>query len=406
MKLLKRIICVLAAVTMLFLCLIGCTKEEPVAGGNETVATAPDTASSEAGSSEQGSDANVAETGILPENLPRFRIGVLYYSFTDKLGSQMKAAMDYLAEDFNVEFVFMESATGADGYLTAIENTLQTGLDGILAVYANAAALEACKKAGNVPYVCIQAEPSGEDLAKELASYECYLGSVCENDYHVGCRTVEGLYAQGCKKIALCGLTPGLSATHDNRARGVKDTVAKYDDLELIAEDFSMAEFANAISTFAAAFPEMDGLITTMGSESVYQAMRTEGLTGNIKYATIDISESTGDYFESGDLSWIAGGQYGTTMVGFAILYNYLCDGTRIIEDTSKTFYRPFIEVTSFDEYETYLKYVDGDVPVYTVEEVAKMIKGFNPEVSFDTYLKAAEEYSLQDIINRHEGLF
>jgi ABC-type sugar transport system substrate-binding protein len=406
MKLLKRVICVLAAISMLLLCLNGCSKEEPVTGGSETVAPASDTAPAETKPAEQESETAVEETGILPKNLPRFRIGVLYYSFTDKLGSQMKAAMEYLAEDFNIEFVFMEAATGADAYLTAIENTLQTGLDGILAVYANAAALEACKKAGNVPYVCIQAEPSGEDLANELASYECYLGAICENDYHVGCRTVEGLYAQGCRKIALCGLTPGLSATHDNRARGVRDTVAKYNDLELIAEDYSMAEFAKAISTFAAAFPEMDGLITTMGSEAIYQAMRTEGLTGNVKYATVDISESTGDYFESGDLSWIAGGQYGTTMVGFAVLYNYLCDGTRIIEDTSKTFYRPFIEVTSLDEFQTYLKYVDGDVPVYTVEEIAKMIKGFNPEASFDTFSKAAEEYSLQDIMNRHKDLF
>jgi hypothetical protein len=34
------------------------------------------------------------------------------------------------------------------------------------------------------------------------------------------------------------------------------------------------------------------------------------------------------------------------------------------------------------------------------------MIHGFNPEVTFETFTKAADEYSLADIVSKHSNLF
>ena len=147
-------------------------------------------------------------------------------------------------------------------------------------------------------------------------------------------------------------------------------------------------------------------MFCSQGVEAIYQTMNTEGLIGDVKLATVDIYDSTGDYIDNGTLLRIAGGQYGTTMIGFAVLYNYLYDGTRIIPDTSVTLRRPFVEVKSSNEYEQYLKYVDSSIPVYTVDEIAAMIHGFNPEVTFETFTKSADEYSLADIVSRHSGLF
>lgn len=92
-------------------------------------------------------------------------------------------------------------------------------------------------------------------------------------------------------------------------------------------------------------------------------------------------------------------------MIGFALLYNYLYDGTRIIPDTSVTLRRPFIEVKSSEEYEHYLKHVDGGIPVYTAEEIAALIHGFNPEASYGSFAKASADYSLGDIVARHGDL-
>jgi ABC-type sugar transport system substrate-binding protein len=346
-------------------------------------------------------------TGKLREDIPRYRIAVMYAGFTDKLGIQMKNAMEYLADAFNIELVFVEYGRGgAESMLTALESALQSGLDGVMSPDATPAMLDACRKAGNVPVVIMQGEPSTPGVAGEMAQFDNYLGAVCENDYDVGYRAVEALYNKGSRYFSVCGITKGFSRIHDQRAQAALDFIAIKEDTKLLAEDYSIGGIKEAIDSFAASYPEMDGIFSTYGSEASYQAIHSNGLTGKIRYACIDITESTGEYLSSGDLSWIAGGQYGTTIVGFAILYNYLADKTRIIPDTSVTLYRPFLEVGSLEDFEIYMKYVDGKIPVYSIGEVGNMIHNFNPDVNFTFFQQMSQDYSIADIQRRHEELF
>jgi ABC-type sugar transport system substrate-binding protein len=345
------------------------------------------------------------ETSLITEDLPHFKIALVYASFTDTLGAQMKNSMEYLSDAFNIEFVYVESGTGEDS-VTSIESALEAGLDGILMVNVTPAILNAAKEAGDVPIVMIQSEPTTEEQAAEMAEFDNFLGTICENDYEVGYRALEALYEQGSRNFCVAGLTKGISKTHDQRAQAALDFIDSKDDAVLLADDYSLGLVAEAVQSFSAAFPEMDGLFSTYGLEETYQAIRTEGLSGLVKYATIDIQPSTGEHFQSGDLAWIAGGQYGTTMVGFATLYNYLIDGTKIISDTAVTMYRPFLEISNYDEFEVYLKYVDGAIPVYTIEEVASMIQSFNPDADFEYYQELASVYSIEDIQTRHAEYF
>jgi hypothetical protein len=222
----------------------------------------------------------------------------------------------------------------------------------------------------------------------------------------VGYRAAEALYNKGSRKFGISGVTKGLSRTHDLRAQAFIDFVKSKADAKMLAEDYSLLLVKEAIDSFAASFPEMDGIFSTFGTESAYQAIHANGLSGRVKYACIDITESVGDYLKSGDLGWVAGGQYGTTMVGFAILYNYLADGTRIIPDASATFYRPFLEIADLDDYAVYVKLVDGKIPVYSVGEVGNMIHAFNPAVDFAFFQKMAKDYSIDDIEARHGDVF
>ena len=58
------------------------------------------------------------------------------------------------------------------------------------------------------------------------------------------------------------------------------------------------------------------------------------------------------------------------------------------------------------DEYATYVKYVDGKIPVYSIGEVGNMIHAFNEEVNFEYFQKMAKDYSIEDILQRHGELF
>jgi hypothetical protein len=133
--------------------------------------------------------------------------------------------------------------------------------------------------------------------------------------------------------------------------------------------------------------------------------MKTEGLIGSVKLAAIDISSESGTYYENGTLVYTAGGQYGTAMAGFAIMYNYLADGTRIIGDTKIPLKRNYLNVTSSADFDNYIKYVDSGVPVYVVDEIKDMIHYYNESVGYDTFVKLGEDYNLDSIYSRHKDL-
>ena len=192
---------------------------------------------------------------------------------------------------------------------------------------------------------------------------------------------------------------------YDLRADAFLDFINSKDDATLLADDYSFGLFGDAVAAFAASYPEMDGLFVAGGGENVYQAILNEGLVGKVKYATVEVTESTGEYFDNGVLKWIAGGQYGTSMIGFAILYNYLIDETRIIPDTAQSLVRPFPELNSKEQYEEYNIYVDGTTPVYTIGEVANMIHYFNENADFEYFKKLSDDFSIDDIVERHKEL-
>jgi ABC-type sugar transport system substrate-binding protein len=347
---------------------------------------------------------NTGWSGPLREGLPRKKIGVMYYTFTDKLGTQMKNAISYLAEGFNIEPVFYEFQSGTEGVLATVESALQAGVDGIIAVACTPAIMDACKRNGNIPFVTIQTEPINDEQAREMAAYDNFLGAVSEDDYQTSYSAMQALYNVGARNFGVCGITKGMLRSHDRRAQAALDFIQQHSDARLIADDYS-GNFAQAIESWAATYPELDGLFTTYTSEQILQTIQTNGLTGRVKYASIDISPSAGEFFQSGDLTWIAGGQYGTTMIGFAILYNYLADGTRIIPDTTQTLLRPFLYVGGYADYETYVKYVDSGIPVYSVGEVGNMIHAFNSEADFNYFKNLANTYSIADIETRHRDI-
>ena len=338
-----------------------------------------------------------ASTLNIPSNLPKKRILVRQTNFTNVLYAGWKSSLESLQDKFNVEFVFVETGSSTDASVQALESALQKGIDGSLDMEAPEQSLQLMK-----PTNCATALYSSEPAdAKMAASYPNYIGAINEDNYGSGVNAAEALYKAGCKKIAVAGLTKGVAKLMDDRLRGFLDGVAKHPDMKIIAEDYSMVEFSKAISTFSAAYPEMDGLFVSLINESVFQAIATEGLVGKVKLAGWDVSDSTLDYINNGTLVYTGAGQEGSIQAAFAVLYNYLYDGTYLIPDRTKTVPRAFIEIKTADDYNNYLKYV-VNAKVYTPDEVASMIKAFNPSYTFEQFAAMNSNYSLQDIMQRH----
>lgn len=336
-------------------------------------------------------------------SLPKKTVGVIYSSFTDELGRSFKLSLESLASYFNIDFKFVETGFNTEEAQSMIDSLLQSGVDGVIIVAPGVANLEAAKRTGTA--VIGMNNPVDEETARQFASYSNYIGAIVNNDYNIGIQAADALYEAGCRNICISYLTPGTSKNHDDRYRGFKDRVGeKYPDMKILAEHASRANWSAGINTFAAAYPEMDGLFLTACSEPAYNAIRKNNLVGKVKIATADISESTIDYLENGTIVMIAGGQYNKMMLAFAALYNFMYDGTRIIKSSTNSYATPFIMVKSTGDFDNYEKYIDASTAksfVYSPEYIATLIQGLNPSMTADAFKSVCENYSLEDVVSR-----
>ncbi len=351
-------------------------------------------------------DTSALDQDIL-NSLPHYKFAFSYYGFTDKLSQQFKLGLDYLGKAFNVEWVWFESGSG-DETVTNIESVLAAGdIDGVIYVGGSQALLDVCQKY-NVPFISACGFPSTDTEKQGCASYDVYLGGVVDDDVWAGTKCVEALYNAGCRNLVFSGITQGFVKSHDDRERAMQDFIAAHPDMKLLAESLTLGEWTNDMSTFAASFGGiMDCYICTGCSDAIYQAIEAEGMAdGSIKFSTVDISSQTGVYYQNGVQVWTCGGQYTTPMVAFAVLYNYVHDGVRMITDKTQPLTRKYIEITSYEDYENYCKYIENDIPPYNAEEISRMMLVFNPDVTYADLEKDANTYGLEDVMSRRVGVF
>ncbi len=339
-----------------------------------------------------------SEKGSYDSTYDATRIAVVYSSFTDQLGSEFKGSLESLAPYFNVDFVFVETGFNTEEGTAKIDALFQTKLDGVIIVAPTVANLETASKQ-NIPVIALN-EAVDEQTKKQLHTYKNYLGGVVNDDYAIGYKSAYSLYEAGCRKICVSYLTPGTSKNHGDRYVGFMAALKELPDMKVLTESASRAQWPAAINTFSAAFPEMDGLFSTAFSEPAYQAIKKNGLIGKVKVATADISESTVDYIENGTVISIFGGQYNKIMLAFAALYNYIYDGTRILDPLGGYSYTPFIQITNAKDYSVYTKYVTGgDSWVYTPQTIESLIIGKNPEMTSAKFDEFARSYSIAQVI-------
>ncbi|MCG8501810.1 MAG: substrate-binding domain-containing protein [Firmicutes bacterium] len=335
----------------------------------------------------------------------KYKIGILYWGYTDPTGASVKKYLEYVGEAFNCELVFAE-AFNADALVAATENLIQSGCDGIISVFAYAGMIDACEKAG-VYFMQTQNEVIDESTLALIKNSKYFVGMITEDDFKCGYSEAESLYDIGSRNVVYLAPAPGI-ANHDNRVRGIEAFVEEHPDMVLLS-NYRGDEYGEALQNFAVTYPEIDGIILTGGAagstETVYQVMETEGLSERgVKLSTAGIGEGTLERFENGQLASIRGGHFPTVGVGFTLLYNAL-NGDKIISDPTKTLYRPFLEINSAEEFKNFSKYVEGEIPPYTGDELKQLVKEYNPDVTESLYQEWADAYSLEDIIARHGSL-
>lgn len=402
----KKVMAVILSVVLVLGTLTGCSDSTTANSGEAAASDDAAVAATQAPS--EDSYAEVAtEESLYPaaEELEAHKIGVIWYGYTDQLGASVKKNLEYLGKQFNCEMVFSAAYLPED-VVTETENLIQNGVEGIMTLGMSASVVEKCDAAG-VYLAQFCNETTDEEILGMMKASDYFVGMVNENDEACGAAMVDDLYERGCRNIVWLAPAAGMSTNHDNRVRGIESALTKYSDLNVLT-NYRGDEMADALTSFAVTYPDMDGIILTGGAnggtEEIYQVMSSEGLAGNVLFATIDIGEGTGERLESGDLGWIGGGQFPTSGIAFSLLYNALT-GNKILEDNTQVLLREFMVLQSTEDYSNYVTYVEGDIPPYTGDEIKALIKAFNPDASIDLYNTYDSSYGIDDVVARHREL-
>ena len=119
----------------------------------------------------------------------------------------------------------------------------------------------------------------------------------------------------------------------------------------------------------------------------------------------IDFPEGMEEAFETGYMLSACGGFNVTdAMFCASLVVNYL-QGTPLSEEpVSIRVNQMYLE--SVEDVENYFKYCESGVATYTAEELNEyFFKFVNPEVTVESLTELAANYSLDDVVSRHQDI-
>ena len=402
--LIKRIVSItLASAMCLSAVLTGCSTGGSSKGSGSTAA-----ASETVSATKAATDAN-ADSGKYPSgsSLPHYTIGIVIHSTQDFLTSHLKDYLDYLGKSYNVDFKFdvIENFSD-DTYLNAIENLCSQGVNGVICTNFSGTAImkgiSICQS--HKVYMGVGFSQVTDSSIRDAAiNNKYYVGSAYENDFKAGYDIVRTLADKGCKNIAAMGYTPGLTS-HDRRWSGMMQAFKDNPNIKKVGE-YKGTNWTPALQNFLATNSDMDGVaITLLGMELCSQPIKAAGKEGKVKIGCLDFSDKSLEGLKSGELAITVGGQFVDILFPFLLMYNKLA-GTPL-SDKAEEIQVPMVECTTAQQFEDYMKYVNGDIWPWTADETKAFVKKFNPNAKIGDLVDAAASYSTANVKQRHAQWF
>lgn len=331
----------------------------------------------------------------------KFKIGFSSWASTDPYAAEMIEMLEYVCDATGSELVYLDwVGYDAEGILATYQNLIEAGCDGLITVTITPAMLQLCEDK-NVPIMLTHGTITDENTLQMARDSSVFAGMLMQNDYEAGKLMAQALKDNGSSNIAYIGPAVGMAPQEDERYRGLKDFIAENPDMKFITEDRSGNP--EAIVQMLTAFPEVDGV--QMDTAASIVPVVSAGLQDQVKVATANAMDMASS-LEDGMLVWTAGTEASAQLVGlsYAVLYNFMT-GNDMIADKTQLIQCPFIVMTNADEYQDYVKYCAGDVPIYTADEIKNLITAFNPDATYESLAELIKNTTLDDIVVRHADL-
>ncbi|NLM19986.1 MAG: substrate-binding domain-containing protein [Clostridiaceae bacterium] len=331
-----------------------------------------------------------------------FKIGFSVWGTSDSHGRYVSQAASWVEELGGEVIVDVAQGFTIDAQVASIENLIQSGADIVsFCAYSGEAVIpkisELAEK-NEVYFVMWDTTVSDPAIQEMVDSNPYFVGTTNEGQFEAGYETVEYLAEQGATDFVIIKYAIGV-AICDERVDGASKAI---DDLGLnltyvieVPEDTKKAVEDTLVN-----YPEVNAVVA-VGGTAMYvtpsiQAIESVGRKGEVLTSGFDFSDTMGAELEAGDLSLVLGGHVVTThFANLMALSAYWGDP---INPDKEQLMIPYLTVTSPEDIDNFNKYVVGDVPPYTPEE---MLDSISSDKTFDDFQKIAMEYSIEDVISR-----
>ena len=405
MKKLKAICYVLTLSLILFsLTACGATGDSSSAGSQSASAEAPASAESAGVTPAAAASASAAVSQFKPIDKV-YKIAWIGWGDADYMGGSITSYCKQLDEQLpEVEFVYSDVfLKGGDAVISTAESLCQSGVSAIIALMPSAALMDVCEKY-KVYLGGAEMAITDKSLIAYLEKSKYWIGmNPHGGDEQEGYNCAKTLYDNGAKNFVLISANPGMPSP-DLRFAGMQKFINENKDAKCLGVyqgDDKPKGLSNLISLYG---EQIDAALMTGvsqgGLEGCVNAVQSANL--DIKLGCIDMSESSSECFDNGILQFEAGGNNIDPGSMVVPAMNALTDNYK----GPVYMYPPFIECKNSEDYKNYMKFIEGDVPAFTADELRQFMRVYNPNATDEDYVKYIEtEFNLKSIMGRHVNL-
>lgn len=366
-----------------------------------------------AGCSSQTNKPNQSEEGQTTDGeKPGFTIVVSNAPVWVAIQKNVEAA----AEAAGGKVLFEAWDYSPEGLIVATEKLVAAGVDGFVFIPPADTVIpklqSMCEEVG-VPFVMPFRYIKDKDIKMAVETSPMYVANSYENDEEIAYDIVKHLHEnEGANNLAVLGLTKG-DISGDRRDVGIEQACEELGvNLLAVTRGIESGDDATkVVESFIASYPELDsifivgGAVTPGSLQGAVKALETHNLVGKVKIGMIDFATGMGEEFDKGALSISAGGNMVADPTLSAVALINKIKGTPL-SDEPITLKINMSYCYNKEDSDNYDKYVEGEYPVYTEEEFKNMMFKFeNDSVTKETLLDIAQNWGLEDVMNRHKDL-
>lgn len=338
-------------------------------------------------------------------------IGCMFYSNTDALGSQTYELINACAESLGAETLWEVGNFDNDSQLTAIQNLIAAGVDGLVFQPMDydflPKVIDVCEEAGI--YLGVMFGPiQDEETVAYMAESEYFVGYSYEHEASIAEKHINILADLGATKLGVGWATPG-SALADWANEGFKagiDTAG----MEVLAEystpiDQNSNTVSSNVQNFISAYPDMNGMVFGGFGGGIGEAVTQLLVSANaeVKISARDIFVGMEKAFEAGIGASFSGATAPDGLYMFSCVYNAI-KGTPV-SDSYVELIQPALFITSAEDCSLYEEYIANTENYTTVvfndEYYQALSKANNADLTPESIQKMMDTYTIEWVSER-----